>query len=779
MEFWLGILVGLVVGLVMRRSSPNDASLRDKLRQELERSARNQEDPAVAEGMRRAALQVGNPLLYGAANARQSVGVDKENPTSPTAEAPVRSHDVKSLDSVSVLLYFGAFLMISGVGLFVGLSDVSGGVKTAAVIIAALVFYAAGLLMHQYVQRLRPVALTLTAIGLICLPLAGVAAYFYATDTSNGPFIWFMTSLASLVFYVFALWRIRQSLMGYLSIFMCVSLWLSIVSIIDAPVYYFGWAAIVLGMVYVLIAKYVKLWPEVEAPLSVSATVMVPSALVLTFVFGLGTVDLTNLGVTTLLAAAFYALVTWQEKNESARTAYFGLSYVLLPIAVLLLIQKVTHEPLTLAWAVSAMTVLEFAVASVWKQSHDSWYRVALAASAVALGISSLVGPPYFGAHGDWAQYCWLLGFNVLAHGAIAFVSRNRLHALMSLLGLVLLPSVVGYLAITPMLPVATMSGAYVLLGIALMLLGHRVRSFGFYDVTALAYGLALFAAWLIGLTGASGIPMTVSLVVGLVAVASALYEKAPVVLYGSTALSAAAVVQFCDWQQVQDNAVVPLLLGSLSLAYYGVGVFLKKHNAYGQPLLLSGFVGMYLAAFTAASVTHTSWTTVAILAAAGALTCYESYVRRQRSGMYAGGGVMMVAFQLSLYLVHVREAEVYWHLWALYFAVLAWLSHRSGRTDEKQTFTIFALSLQTLPLAVQALAGDTQLGFVLLAESVLIMLLGLGLRYRLVAWWGLAVAVGSVLYQLREFQFFVLVLLGASIIGLGVYLLLRREKKG
>jgi hypothetical protein len=775
MEFWLGILVGLVVGLMMRRSSSGDAGLRDKIRQELELSAQDQKDPAVAEGVRKAAMQVGNPLLYGS-NLGET-RVEKES-TVPTAEAPVWSHDVKGLDSVSVLLYFGAFLMIAGVGLFVGLSDFSGGVKTTAVLITAVVFYGAGLLMHEYVKRLRPVALTLTAIGLICLPLTGVAAYFYATDMSSGPFIWFMTSLASLLLYVFALWRIRQSLMGYLSIFMCVSLWLSIVSVISAPVYYFGWAAITLAMVYLLTAKYLKLWPEVEAPLSVSATVMVPSALVLTFLFGIGTVGLTNFGITVLLATLFYALAAWQEKNESVRTAYFGLSYALLPVATLLLMQEFTSEPLAMAWVLSVVTILEFAVASIWKKTHEFWYQAALAMSAVALGISSLIAPPYFSADGDWAQYCWLLGFNMVVHGVTAFVSRYRLHALMSLLALLVLPSLAGYFVFTPVLPVATMGATYIVLGVALMLLGHKVRSFGFYDLTALAYGLSLLAAWSIGLAGATWVPMALSLCVGLVVAVSAMYEKAPRVLYGSTVLGAAAVVQLCDWQQPKSASVLPLLIGGLSLAYYAVGKLLKNYEAYTPPLLLSGVAGLYAAACVAAAATNTSWTTISLLAAAGALTCYEAYVRKQRAAIYIGGGVMLAAFQLSLYLSHVREAEVYWHLWALYFAALAWLSHRSKRSDEKQIFTISALCLQTLPLALRALDGDTQLGFVLLAESVLIMLLGLGIRYRLVSWWGLAVAVGSVLYQLREFQFFVLVLLGAGVIGLGVYLLLRQEKK-
>ena len=777
MELLLGVVIGLFVGLMMRKGSPENTSSRDAIRRELELSARAEKDDAIAAGIRKAAMQVANPTLYGESNIKPVAAVKLvEHPTSAT---PALSRDVHSLDSVSVLLYFGAFLMVAGVGLFVGLSDFSGSIKTFAVLAMALAFYAAGLLMHATMDRLKPVALTLTAIGLICLPLAGVAAYFYGTDASNGPFIWFITSLVSLLLYVFALWRIRQSLIGYLSVFMCLSLWLSIVSVINAPVYFFGWAAIVLAAAYVLVAKYLRLEHEVGAPLSVSASVIVPVALALTFVFGFGSISLTHMGITVLLSAAFYALVTWQEKNESLRTTYFALSYIIVPLGILLIAERFTHEALVLAWTASVVSLVQLAAASLWKKKHEPWFHSALAVSAVSLVISSLIAPPYFGLHGDWSQYCWLLGFNVAAHLVITLWTRDRLHAALGLLGVLVLPALIAYFAYNPVLPATTVSGVYLVLATLLMVVGHRIRAFGFYDLTASAYVLALIVAWIVGAGGHTWVPMVVSICVALLLKVASLYEKLPAVMYASALLGLTAVVQFFGWHHASESWVLPLVTGALSLIYYlGAKMAEKKFKAYAEPWLVSGLAGLYLSTFVAIAFDGIDWTAISLAIVAGAVTTYESYALKQRVGMYAGGGVMLVALQMALYCVHIRDWEIYWHMWALYMAGLAWLAHRGKRADEKQSFTMLALAFQTVPLAWQALGGDTSLGFVLLFESIVIMLFGLWIKYRLVMWWGLAVAVGSVLYQLREFQFFVLVIMGAGVIGLGVYLLVRQEKK-
>lgn len=950
MEVFLWICIGFAAGWVARRESARQAAenkARSALKSELEQRAASEHNSAVAAGLRELAKEFGGTFEESGQvdEPHKHDSITTKQPTtrisSPQHSSNILTKDIREFDSVSVLLYFGAFLMIAGVALFVGLSSFSGAVKTVAVFALALTLYAAGLLMYRRIERLKPAGVALTAIGLVCLPLTGVAANFYAAGSASTSTIWFVTSMVSLGLYLVALWQIRQSLIGYMSVFMTLSLWMSIVAVIQAPIYFFGWATVLLGMAYLLAIRYLRLWNEIEMPLSVSASIMVPTALLLTVIFGLSRASMLHQGVTMLLTAVFYALATWSERKDSLRRLYFTLSYALIPLGVFLIVTNATNDSIVISFALSIVAVMQLIVVNIWLRSQRSWYRSALIVGAATLAVSTLNALPFLALTPHWGAFAELLAFNMVIHLAVALWSRSRIHLSLGLILMLSLPSVVGFLVLQPHASIVIVCLIYVAMAAILMPIGHALRSFGFAEIIKIAYALALLIAWLYGLNGQTWVPMVVSSLVGLVVVAAAYYERVPQALYAATILGAVAVLQgliwkhvgwggtvvafacglgvvyylaskvseylrasreyndvwlvsglsmvyvgslfglspMISWQSVGFLALAGLLsvyearlrsnnngvylggsvilfalqlclsklglhewqlywymwaayvvlisylklapmgigvsgvisfgglvaglsdhagvtVGSVSvagallfIAYYLVG---KAHmalpNERWKPLVQAwsyvGLGGLYLVAtlplWTNGSVfgyTSGAWNAL-MLMLAGALTTYETYLRRSRNGMYLGAAAAIVGLQWLLYTQALHNVQVYSLMWAAYFAVLTWLADRDKRDEEKKMFTIFALTAQSLPPALLALGGDTATGLALLLESILVMLFGLWIRYRLVAAWGLSVAVGSVLYQLRDFQFIVLVALGAGVIGLGVYLLLRQEKK-
>jgi hypothetical protein len=965
MSLLLWILLGFVIGWMARKNSARhdvEAELREAIRRRLERRADREKDAKVAEGIRLAAKQVAQPEAEPAVytsvfeELKDEGAQDAEVPEreavqrhaapqpqpQPAAHQPAESvwtRDIRSLDNVSVLLYFGAFLMIAGVGLFVGLSSYGGGVKTSAVLIMALTFYCAGLAVHHAVERLRPVGLTLTAIGLICLPLTGVAAYFYTTGIASGAWIWLFTSLVSLALYAVALWQIRQSLIGYMSVFMCLSLWLSIVSVIQAPVYIFGWAMIVLGMIYLLAVRYLKLWHEVEMPLSVSASIMVPTALVLTLVYGAGTIGLGKQAITMLLAAAFYGLATWETRENALRRTYFTLAYILIPVAAALASMGADATALQTSWLVSVVSVAQLALAGfVWHKTQPTWYSMALVVGAVMLGLASLFPVPIFGGH--WGPYAVLLTFIMAVYLVVGVLNRHKTYVGLGLTIALTLPAIIGFLVLEPDAPRLSIVVAYAAIGLLLLLLRRWAQPRGFVELNRFMYVVAFALAWLVGFGGAEWIPMATSIILAAAFAIVAFYERWPGALFVATTLGGIAVAQGLTWRGLQLTDSWALWLGGLGLLYYAKAKLLRRLKGleeFAGVMLLSGLTATYLGAIAGMFAVGVNWPSTILLAVAGALTMYESYLQKAHDGLYVGAAVLVVALELALYKWGVREWQLYWyiwaayvlvisylqraaagvvavavlvaggvlvglnnhsvtdpmtvsvtlslvsmglyvvgklhlllndkktwglfeqtwslsgltglyvvslgvpwqystdgaeswsaimlmlagaftayetyvrrslvgmyiaaavmlagmqwllyinelrnvqvytHMWAMYFAALAWVAHRRKQVEEKKAFTLIALSVQTLPLAWQALAGNTDLGLLLLFESVAILLAGLWMRYQLVMWWGLSVAVASVLYQLRAYQFFVLVLLGAGIIGVGVFLLLRQEKK-
>ncbi len=954
MSLLVCIAIGFVLGWLARKDSARNAvenSVRLNIGDQLEHAAHLEPNEYIAAGLQQAAQRVRYPLEYREQDKVHPSSVSSPAPThepevvliqdQPTAVLRGAKKSAQEIDSASILLYFGAFLMIAGVGLFVGLSDFSGSVKTVTVLVLALTLYGAGLFMHQGVKRLKPAAVTLTAIGLICLPLTGVAAHFYAASALSGAWIWFVTSVMSLTLYGIALLQMRQSLIGYMSVFMCLSLWLSIDSVIHAPLYFFGWAMIVLGMIYLAATKFLRLWPEVEAPLSVSASIMVPAALLLTILFGYPAISVVHQSITVLLAAVFYALATWHEQGARARLTYFILAHILVLIGSYMWAIDASGSELLAAWVVSVLAAMQIALAARWRASHKTWYDSVLIVTALALAMSTLLAAPFI--HDSQLSFALLVSFVMTVSVVAALWSRSVWQAVLGLAAMVSLPAVIGYVVCVPFLPPAVMSGWYVLLATLLLFAGHWLRRFGFIDLIRAAYVTSLSFAWLIGVYEHGWVSVAASLAVGALSVLIAYYEGAPYAVYAGTALGVMGLVQALIWLTETWQPAFAVTVPVLGLLYYLTSKLLQKMRSpgtYYEPWFISGAVVLYggvllglvvhglnwfsigflalaglltmyeayvrtqastayfgaavvLTAFELAmykigireaqlywylwslyviviaylerealgvilvavvtagglgvglrahgmtDVTSVSmvasvaamgfylvgkahlllgdrkrwqpfldaWSLVglaglyiasslpywfnylasdgsayvgnaAILMTAGALTCYEMYARRSRGGLYLGAAVLLVGLQWLLYTQHIYNVQIYTHLWAGYFAVLAWLASRDKRTDEKRLFTVLALLVQTTPLAWQALDGDQGMGILLLFESVAVLLIGLAIRYRLVAWWGLSAAVGSVLYQLRAYQFFALVLLGAGIIALGVYTLIKQDKK-
>ncbi len=85
-----------------------------------------------------------------------------------------------------------------------------------------------------------------------------------------------------------------------------------------------------------------------------------------------------------------------------------------------------------------------------------------------------------------------------------------------------------------------------------------------------------------------------------------------------------------------------------------------------------------------------------------------------------------------------------------------------------------------TIPLALQVIAGNAGglYGWWFLGEQIAIMLLGMTIRKRFVTRWGMYVAVGAVLYQLRSLAWLSLTLLALFLISLAVYQLQKSDDK-
>lgn len=230
------------------------------------------------------------------------------------------------LDNISLLLYFGAFLFIASIGLFVAFGDINGTVKTLIILIMGLLLYGLGCWLYQTKPTLKIVGVAFAGIGMAIIPLVGFAAYAYIFDQSQAPLIWFVTSLIVFCVYAHGLWLFKNSFMNYVFIFTTLSLFESMVSVVSAPIYYFGWAMAIMGISLTALAAYKNIWPEFKQSAVQSGQVFVPIS-VFASIMLVGKSGFWQLGV-SLLLATIYSLMQFVLVKDEEREIYLTISHI-------------------------------------------------------------------------------------------------------------------------------------------------------------------------------------------------------------------------------------------------------------------------------------------------------------------------------------------------------------------------------------------------------------------------------------------------------------------
>lgn len=368
------------------------------------------------------------------------------------------------MDNASLLLYFGAFLFVAAVGLFIAFGGADGSVRTLLVFLLAAVFYAGGIWVYKTKPKLEQAGVAFVSIGIVIAPLVGAAAYLYIFDKANGPTIWLITSVACMALYVHALKVLRNPIISYLLIFTFLSLFESGVSIINAPIYYYGWALAAVGIILQVTNRYFSLWPELKEPTAVSAQVFLPVALISSVIMA-GNNGVTQVGVSFIFATAFYGLMAL-DGTEEEKEINTGLAQISANVAVATLTYGLTESIKQTAVSLIVFAILQGLVVLVNKNKTGLIYNFA---TITILGSVASIGASI--------NYSNILLIAVAAGALISFAiylkqARGDAYGLSSL-ALISLPYIYGQLYAAPSLKAAPQ--ALIGLGVLLALLAGYV----------------------------------------------------------------------------------------------------------------------------------------------------------------------------------------------------------------------------------------------------------------------------------------------------------------
>lgn len=306
------------------------------------------------------------------------------------ASSAVRKSTSVQLDNVSILLYLGAFLFIASVGLFVAFSGFSGSLRTVAVAVVALVLYFGGVWLNHHMPRLAQAGLAFAGIGMGTVPFVGLAAYSFVLHASSGALVWLLTSLVCLMLYAHALITLRRPLLNYVLIFTILSLVESSVSVINAPIYYFGWGLSLLGILMAVLGRYRRLNGIFRASADNSARVFVPLAAVTALLLA-GSHGTGQLGVSLLIAAVYYLFeFVYGNPTELVLNAAVAQGS---SIAAAGMIAHGIHPGLvTAAVAVMIVSTLQVLAILLWPKKTElatNFASIVIAANVVALFLGA------------------------------------------------------------------------------------------------------------------------------------------------------------------------------------------------------------------------------------------------------------------------------------------------------------------------------------------------------------------------------------------------------
>lgn len=480
------------------------------------------------------------------------------------AQPAIVLHEHKTqLDNTTLLLYFGAFLFVASVGLFIAFGGASGLLRTLAVFLVMAVMYSSGIWLFHNRPKLKPAGLAFAGIGIAIAPLVGLAAYNYLL-IGQGSTAWFMTSALCMVMYSHALVTLRHPLVNYIFIFTFLSLFESGISIASAPIYYFGWAMAVAGMALRAASMWKDFWPELQESSRSGAQLFLPLALLVSVVLvpmqGLG-----QLGVSLLLAAIFYGLEAVSSSGQERETNAV-VAHIALLSGFSCLVYALTHSWTATALGLLVLNAIQAAgiyyVPRSGALAHN-YASILLLASAVDV-LMSIEGPLMIMA----------AVISVVIFGLLVWLRQKRADAYgLAAIAWTALPVVYGQLVLGPSLkavPQAALLYAALLSELAVMLY-YRSKNIGeqwletaqvSYMFTAVAVTLAaLFAGPEATLAAGAGVALS------MLILAEKVRESDWAVVGGFAAC--AGLIN--SWQRPG------LLLGSIVLALlYNIAVTLR-----------------------------------------------------------------------------------------------------------------------------------------------------------------------------------------------------------
>ncbi|MEI6519778.1 MAG: hypothetical protein WCO98_07025 [bacterium] len=237
--------------------------------------------------------------------------------------------------------------------------------------------------------------------------------------------------------------------------------------------------------------------------------------------------------------------------------------------------------------------------------------------------------------------------------------------------------------------------------------------------------------------------------------------------------------MEFCHFKDFSTiNVIWFLIIEGAVLFLWGILPGRRsKIFSYG------GMIGPFIGALY--GISEHSLVPVFALSVAGAMCLKMSYDENNTIAKYFSYGIFVIALNWLLSYNDIKEMQYYTTSWAVFFGILSYLRHRSGDKGGGDATAILGLAFLTIPTFYQSIFYESKLIYALALglESIALILVAIGINYKLILRWSITFLIINILYQCRIQilaipKWLIIGIVGIMILVGATYLLSKRTKE-
>lgn len=741
------------------------------------------------------------------------VGVDKENKAkeAPQAESkPILQSDLSDFwtnwysdNSINLLLYIGAFLIVASASIYVGFQweTLGGSVKAFVLSGLTLAFLLFGFWFY-YTPKIQRAGATFIAIASLLIPFNGLAWYNFVLKPEGFTFgtVWLMTSCVAIVMYSVLAYTIRHPFYTYIASFSGLSLAFSTVRNAQLRDEYYVLAGVFTALLLLLCTKlFTKLDKETTKnfvfPLTISSHIIMPVSLL----WGLMLASTENklFILESVLALVFACAYYFLAYSFDKKDVYLVTAESLVPTTVFFFGKWAGLTEEQVFYFVEIVLMSFFAIAFLVRTTHK---KEATFLRQIALVFAAAIALVTFTMHLEALHKT----FFALFPAAFGFISWYReehpgyiYYHLVFALGAV-------YLYVNEVLH---LSNELYFLGIVYIALGCVYYLLSLYNIDKPKGHQAFLASVVTSST--LGFILTfekpgyffVSNVAAFVmSMDYAFRFKKDTAIYFSNMLlfvALSSVLRFFDLRLFW----YPLLFTAYSAGFYLVSLIVPARlvSIYKNTALVgnaaTAVISFIVSQAGAGSFTSRSRTNfidsqfentllerngLISAYAASALFAFDAYMGKIGQYGYISSAIGIATYLWQMKYLGYTETQVFTLPLGVYFMVIGFLQR--GKPERRTLWEYLGLFFLFVPLLTQTVGVNGVWYALLMAvEGFVLFSLGTTINYKKYVYAGIGGIVGAVLSQTYDFLFslprwVITAVAGLLFLSSAIFLLLRRK---